>query len=44
MSPFCKALEGWIYNPPEDYILSPLSTLIFLGTTEERQKLEKMLS
>ena len=44
MSPFCKALEGWIYNPPKDYILFPSSTLIFLGATEERQKLEKMLS
>lgn len=39
-----KAKEEWIYNPPEDYTLSPQTTLIFLGTTEEKQKLEKMLS
>lgn len=39
-----KAREEWIYNPPDDYILSAHSVLIFLGAPEERQKLEKMLS
>jgi voltage-gated potassium channel len=39
-----KTGEEWIYNPPEDYILSAHSILIFLGATEERQRFENMLS
>ena len=37
-----KEVEEWIYNPPEDYILPPESTLIFLSTPGERQKLEEL--
>lgn len=36
--------EGWVYNPSLDYILPLNATLIFLGTPEERQKLEKVLA
>jgi len=36
--------KGWVYNPPDDYTLLPDSTLIFLGSPEDREKLEKMFT
>jgi len=39
-----RTAKGWVYNPPDDYTLMPDSTLIFLGSPEDREKLEKMLT
>jgi voltage-gated potassium channel len=35
--------QEWIYNPPDDQPLTEQSVLIFMGTPEERMKLEKKL-
>jgi voltage-gated potassium channel len=35
--------EDWIYNPPDSCVISPESTLIFIGGPEDRRKLEKEL-
>lgn len=35
-----KTGEGWVYNPPEDYVLMPQSTLVFMTTPEGREELE----
>ncbi|MBW1825003.1 MAG: TrkA family potassium uptake protein [Deltaproteobacteria bacterium] len=39
-----RTAKGWVYNPPDDYALLPNSTLIFLGSPEDKEKLEKMLT
>jgi voltage-gated potassium channel len=37
-----KAGEDWIYNPPEDYIISHRNTLILMTTFKEKHELEKI--
>lgn len=34
--------EDWLYNPPEDYVVSPGSTLIFMTTPKERFELKEI--
>lgn len=36
--------DDWLYNPPDDYVIEPGSTLIFMTTPEERLELEKIFS
>lgn len=33
--------NDWVYNPPNDYIIKPKNTFVFLATPEERQTLEQ---
>jgi len=35
--------EDLTYNPPEDYVIQGGNTLIFMGTPDDRQGLEKIL-
>jgi voltage-gated potassium channel len=35
--------EGWIYNPPDSYIIQPESTLVFMTTPEGRDELARFL-
>jgi voltage-gated potassium channel len=37
-----KAGEDWIYNPPEDYVISHKNTLILMTTSKEKHELEKI--
>ena len=37
-----KIKDNVIYNPSEDFIIKPESTLIFMATPEEKQKLNKI--
>ena len=39
-----RTATGWVYNPAENYTLPPDSTLIFLGSPDDREKLEKVLT
>jgi voltage-gated potassium channel len=34
--------DDWIYNPPEDYIISNRNTLILMTTSKEKHELEKI--
>jgi voltage-gated potassium channel len=34
-----KTKEGWIYNPPKDYIIAAQNTLIFMTNPEERSEM-----
>jgi len=36
-----KAKAEWTYNPPDDTVIEPESTLVFLGRPEDRHELEK---
>jgi voltage-gated potassium channel len=36
--------EDWTYNPPEDYVMKPKSTLVFIGSPKDRQELTKELN
>jgi voltage-gated potassium channel len=36
--------EEWTYNPPEDYVMKPKSTLVFIGSPKDRQELTKELN
>jgi len=38
-----KTNGDWLYNPPDDYVLQPENTLIFMATPEGRFDLEKIL-
>ena len=38
-----KTEDNWIYNPPDDYIIVPASTLVFMTDVEGRDELEKFL-
>jgi len=38
-----KTGEDWIYNPPEDYIISNRNTLILMTTPKEKNELEKII-
>ncbi|MCA1932951.1 MAG: potassium channel protein [Calditerrivibrio sp.] len=38
-----KCINGWVYNPPKDYILQKDDTLIVMTTAEERNRFEKIL-
>lgn len=37
-----KAGEDWIYNPPEDYVISHRNTLILMTTSKEKHELEQI--
>ena len=37
-----KTEEDWIYTPPDDYVMKPADSLVFLATPEERYELEKI--
>jgi voltage-gated potassium channel len=36
--------HGWTYNPPRDYVMQAGETLVFMGSPEEREQLEQVLS
>lgn len=36
-----KTIEDWIYNPPDNYIIKPESTLVVMTTPEGRNELER---
>jgi len=36
--------EGWTYNPPRDHVMQAGETLVFMGSPEERERLEAVLS
>lgn len=36
--------QGWTYNPPRDYVMQAGDTLVFMGSPEERQELERVFS
>ena len=36
--------EEWTYNPPEDHVMKPESTLVFIGSPKDRQELAKELN
>jgi voltage-gated potassium channel len=36
--------QGWTYNPPRDYEMQAGDTLVFMGSPEERQELERLLA
>jgi len=38
-----KTGAGWVHNPRRDQILAPDTTLIFMTTPDEREKLRKGL-
>jgi voltage-gated potassium channel len=38
-----KVKADWTYNPPDDAVLQPESTLVFMGRPEDRSALEKDL-
>jgi voltage-gated potassium channel len=38
-----KTREDWVYNPSENYVISPESTLIFMTTPEGREELAGLL-
>jgi len=38
-----KTGEGWVYKPPENYVITPESTLVFMTTPEERAELAGLL-
>ncbi len=35
--------EGWTYNPPRDHVMRAGDTLVFMGSPEERRRLEESL-
>ena len=38
-----RAKEDWIYNPPDNYVITSKNTLVFITTPEERNALERYL-
>ncbi|MEK7353007.1 MAG: potassium channel protein [Chloroflexota bacterium] len=38
-----KTKEGWIYNPPRDYVIAVMDTLVYISTPEGKDGLEKFL-
>ena len=38
-----KTKEGWIYNPPRDYVVAVMDTLVYISTPEGKDELEKFL-
>ncbi len=36
--------QGWTYNPPRDHVMQAGETLIFMGSPEEREQLERVLA
>ena len=37
-----KTREDWIYNPPDDYVIKPGNTLVFMITPEVLRELERI--
>ncbi|MFC1984082.1 potassium channel family protein [Chloroflexota bacterium] len=35
--------NDWVYNPPDNHVITPENTLVFITTPEERSELEKYL-
>ncbi len=38
-----RAKQDWIYNPPDNHVITPENTLVFITTPEERNELERYL-
>ncbi|MFC1897246.1 potassium channel family protein [Chloroflexota bacterium] len=38
-----KVKQDWVYNPPDNHVLTPENTLVFITTPEERNELERYL-
>ena len=38
-----KTKEGWIYNPPRDYVVAAMDTLVYISTPEGKGELERFL-
>jgi voltage-gated potassium channel len=38
-----KTKEDWVYNPSENYVIAPESTLVFMTTPEGREELAELL-
>ena len=38
-----KTKEGWIYNPPRDYVIAVMDTLVYISTPEGKGELERFL-
>ena len=38
-----KTKDGWIYNPPRDYVVGTMDTLVYISTPEGKAELEKFL-
>ena len=38
-----KTGEDWVYNPSENYVIAPESTLVFMTTPEGREELARLL-
>lgn len=39
-----RTKTDWIYNPPDDYVVKPENTLIFMTTPDGRNELEKVFA
>ena len=38
-----KTKDGWLYNPPRDYIVGVMDTLVYISTPEGKDELERFL-
>jgi len=38
-----KTKDGWIYNPPRDYVIGTADTLVYISTPEGKNELDKFL-
>jgi voltage-gated potassium channel len=38
-----KEEDGWLYNPPDNYIIKPGRNLVFMTTPEGRKELEELI-
>jgi uncharacterized protein with PhoU and TrkA domain len=35
--------KDWVYNPPDDYVITPNTILVLMTTPEGRQEIEQQL-
>jgi len=35
--------KGWVYNPPDDYIINKDTILVLMTTPESRKEIEQLL-
>jgi voltage-gated potassium channel len=38
-----KTKDGWLYNPPRDYVIGVMDTLVYISTPEGKDELERFL-
>ena len=38
-----KTKDGWLYNPPRNYVIRIADTLVYISTTEGKDELERFL-